>query len=147
MAYVTESNVKSELSIDITTSTQPTAAETSEFIDQIEAEVTGVLNVARISTPISSTTSPNAYKIITQTALWGVCARVLAAYGGVVLDQTPKQNMYWDRYKAKLAEIKDNPNVLDDATYLTADSDLMVDGIVYGDDEYNNPFFTMDDTW
>lgn len=145
MAYTTELNVESELSIDINATTTPTTTELAEFIDQIDAELNGVLHAIGISIPIISGTSPYAYKIATQTELWGVCSRTLNSYGGVVLDQTPKAEIYWQRYKAKLKEIRNDPDILYDASFLSGDSDLSVDGIVDGDDEYHDPIFTMID--
>ena len=147
MAYVVETNVESELSVDITATTSPTSTELTEFITQIEAEFNGVLHSIRVTVPIVKANSPIAFEIATQTALWGVCSRTLNAYGGVILDQSPKAQLYWDRYKAKLEEIKNNPDILYDASALTSDSSLMVDGIVDGDDEYHEPAFTMIDVF
>jgi len=147
MAWLAETDIEGELSYSITDTTQPTTTEVAAFIADIEAEVSGYFYAARVSVPsLDATTTPVSYKIAKQTALWGVCSRVIAAAGGMIRNTADKEEAYWERYVTKLAQIKDNPAILgSDAPFLTTFPALNIDGLTEDSDEYHEPVFAMDD--
>jgi len=147
MSWVTEAQVEGELSYEITTLTQPTTAEVATFILAIEAQVQGILNSVKINPAgITESGTPNTFLVVQQWALWGVCARVIAAAGGLIRSQPQKERNYWDRYNTCWHEIKEDPNTLGtDAPFYTGDTNMIwPDGIVSTDADYNTPEFTMD---
>jgi len=148
MAWVTEALVEGELSYNLTDSTQPTSAETAEFITSIEAVVKGVLHSLKIDPDaILLASTPNAYYAVQLWALFGVCSRVLAAAGGLIRAQTDKEKEYWSRFHSYWHDLKEDPSILgNDAPFYTGDlATLWPDGIVAADtDDYHEPIFTMD---
>jgi len=146
MAYVAETDVEGELSYDISTNTQPTTAEVAVFIADIEAKVNGVLDAVGVARDLNAVTHAICYKIVKQIALWGVCSRVIAASGGLVLNQAGKEQAYWERFKPELAAIREDPSLLStDAPFSTSATRLEVAGIVDEDDEAHDRIFAMDD--
>ena len=80
MAYLIETDIEAELSLDIDANSTPNTTEVAGFIADIEADLNGVLYAVGVSLPLNEISHPNAWKILAQTALWGVCSRVIAAY-------------------------------------------------------------------
>lgn len=147
MAYLAESDIEAELSLDIDANSTPNTTEVAGFIADIEADLNGVLYAVGVSLPLTEASHPNAWKILTQTALWGVCSRVIAAFGGVVIEQGPKEANYWERYREKLRQIEENPASLYDAPFSTSSSRLSLGGLTSTDDDSYDPFFKMDDVF
>lgn len=143
MAYLSVSDIERELSYEFSASTEPTEEEIGEFITQVEADLNGQLSSVGVSVPITEASSPGSYALIRQAATWGVCARVLGAYGGLITSEAPKAEMYWQRYKDFLARIKETPSILYDASWDS--TKVRVDGITDDDDEYHDSIFAMDD--
>ena len=143
MAYLSTSDIERELSYDFSASTEPTDTEISEFISQVEADLNGQLSSVGVSVPVSSSSSPGSFALLKQAATWGVCARVLGAYGGLITSDAPKAEIYWQRYKDFLIRVRENPAILYDVSWDT--TKVRVDGITDDDDEYHDAIFAMDD--
>ena len=143
MAYLSVSDIERELSYSFSTSTEPTDTEIAEFISQVEADLNGQLSSVGVSVPVSSSSSPGSFALLKQAATWGVCARVLGAYGGLITSDAPKAEIYWQRYKDFLVRVRENPAILYDASWDT--TKVRVDGITDDDDEYHDAIFAMDD--
>jgi len=142
MAYLTVADIERELSLDFSSTTEPTDTEISEFITQVEAELNGVLSAVGVTIPVSSTSSPYSYAMVRQAATFGVCARVLGAYAGITTDESPREAAYWQRYQDFLARVKEDPAILFDASFST--TNVRIDGITDSDDEYHDAYFAMD---
>jgi len=148
MAYVAETDVEGELSYAITISTQPTTVEVAIFIAEIEAKVNGVLDAIGISRDLDSVANAICYNIVKQISLWGVCSRVIAASGGLVLNQAGKEEAYWERFERELAAIHDNPALLStDAPFSSSSARLGVAGLTDDDDEAHDRIFALDDEY
>ena len=143
MAYLSVADIERELSCAFSASTEPTDAEIEEFITQVEADLNGQLSSVGVAVPIDQASSPGSYALLKQAATWGVCARVLGAYGGLVTSDAPKAEVYWQRYKDFLNRVKENPAILYDASWDT--TKVRVDGITDNDDEYHDAIFAMND--
>ena len=143
MAYITEAHIEGELSYAIETTTQPTTAEVVDIIADVEAEVNGRLYSAGVSVSgLDSTTTPIAWRVVKQIALWGTCSRVIAAAGGLIRAQTAKEESYWDRYEANLKAIEKDPRILgSDTPFATGSGALEFSYITSDDDEYYGPVF------
>jgi len=145
-SFIVRQDVVTELNISLSETTQPSSVEVEHMIEDIEADVRGVLAVAKVAAP-TKTANPYAYRIVSMMALWGVCARVQAAFGGNVINASPREEMYWGRYKDARDLIIKNPRYLADATQLTTSAALDVDGITDDDDEYHEAIHSMDDEY
>ena len=143
MAYLSVADIERELSCAFSASTEPTDAEIEEFITQVEADLNGQLSSVGVAVPIDQASSPGSYALLKQAATWGVCARVLGAYGGLVTSDAPKAEVYWQRYKDFLNRVKENPAILYDASWDV--TKVRVDGITDNDDEYHDAIFAMND--
>ena len=146
MSWVTELLIESEISYDITVTSTPTTAQTADFISSIENTIKGVLHSVKVdAASITEAGTPIVFDIVQQWALWGSCARVIAAAGGLIRSQTQKEREYWDRYNQIWHEVKESPAILGtDAPFYTGDTNMIwPDGIVADDDVSVNPQFTM----
>jgi len=143
--YVDEADVEAELSHTIGAATKPSSTQLDQMIDDIEAEYNAVLYAVGVTVAsIDEDDTPIVFKVSRQTCLWGVCSRVIAAAGGLVMGKGEKEEDYWDRFQLKLAAIKENPAFLgSDAPFSTSASRI---GIHYspmdGDDNYVESEFT-----
>lgn len=144
--FLARADVATELNINFTESTQPSSAEVDSIIDDIEADVKGVIRAARLAIPTSAS-NPVSFKIVRQIVLWGACSRCQAAYGGNVLGDNPREQMYWERYKESRNMILSNPRYLYDATQLSSSTDLDISGITSGDSCYHEVMHEMDDEY
>lgn len=143
MAYLSVADIERELSYAFSASTEPTDAEIEEFITQVEADLNGQLSSVGISVPVDQASSPGSYALLRQAATWGVCARVLGAFGGVITDDSSKAAQYWERYVDFLVRVQQNPSILYDASWDA--TKVRVDGITDDDDEYHEAIFAMND--
>jgi len=145
-AWVTETLIESELSYDINATTKPSTITTASIIASIQSRCEGALNALKIDiSSISETSTPNSFRVVQEWALWGCCARVLAAAGGVIRSQPQKERNYWDMFNSIWHDLKEDPNILGaDTPYLTSDDDMVSpDGLVSTDSDYDEPQFTM----
>jgi hypothetical protein len=143
MAYITAADVERELQFDFTATTTPTESEIGTFITQVEAELNGILRAVSATVPISSSGSPGTYAMVQQAATWGVCARAVGSYAGIVAGESPKESMYWERFRDFCDRVRSNPAILYDATFdNTANT---VEGLTEDDDDYRDPTFSMND--
>lgn len=147
MAYLDRVDVETELGITFTDTTRPSSSGVEHVIEDIEAEVTGWLNILGVSTPVSITTSPVTFKIVRQWVLWGVASRCQDIYAGNTLDQNPKAAMYWERYLACRDAYTGQPELLVDAAFLTSETDIDISFISSGDDNYHEPTVELDDEY
>lgn len=143
MAYITTADVERELSFDFTATTTPSTGEIEIFISQVEAELNGILSAAGASVPISASRSPGTYAMVQQAATWGVCARTLGAYAGIVSGESPKESMYWERYRDFCDRVSADPAMLYDAVFDNTVNQVI--GLVSSDEESHEPIFKMDD--
>lgn len=142
--YITIADVARELSIPIDPLTTPNEASVEEFISQVEADLNGVLSAVGVSVPVAATSS-GAYGMIRQAVTWGVCARVLGAYAGMVQGESPKETTYWDRYRDFMDRVTDDPSILYDATF--DKQRLGVSGIADGHEDYREAIFSVEDVF
>lgn len=145
--WVTEVLIEDELTYPISPITKPTTIATASIIASIQSRCEGALNALKIDvSSISEASTPNAFRVVQQWALWGCCARVLAAAGGVIRSQPQKERNYWDMFNSFWHDLKEDPNILgSDTPYLTSDDDMVSpDGLVSTDSDYDDPQFTMD---
>jgi len=144
-SFLVRQDVATELNVKFSESTQPSIAEIEHMIEDIEAEVRGFVTSAGLAVP-TKTANPYSFSFVRMTTMWGVCSRCQAAYGGNVINMSPREEMYWDRYQAYLKKIQDTPSILSDATTLSTQSN-MPDGITDSDDEYHESIHAMDDVY
>ena len=145
--YLDKVDVETELGVEFTDSTRPSSAQAEHVIEDIEAEVSGWLNIMGVSTPVSISTSPISFKIIRQWVLWGAASRCQDIYTGNTLDQNPKAAMYWERYIQCLNQYMDKPELLSDATLLTSEEDIDISFIDEDDDSYHEVTVELDDEY
>ena len=147
MPYITEAHLESELSYDITASTQPTSTEVTDIIADIQAEVEGRLFAAGVSVSgLDEITTPVAWRGVKQINLWGAASRLIASAGGLVRTQTGKEENYWNRYQERLAAIAEDPRILgSDTPFATGSDALEFSYITSDDDEYYGPVFRTRD--
>lgn len=143
MAYITAADVERELQFDFTATTTPTESEIGAFIAQVEAELNGVLSAVGATVPVSASGSPGTYAMVQQAATWGVCSRAIGAYAGLVAGESPKESMYWERYRDFCERVGTDPAMLYDATF--DDSANHVVGLISTDEDSHDPIFAMDD--
>jgi len=145
--FLVRRDVGSVLNIEFSESSQPSTAEVESFIDDIEAEVKGSINVARLAIPTSAL-NPVSYKIVRNIILDGVCARTQAAYGGNVMGLSPREDLFWGRFLDGKIKIEQSPRYLPDATDLTSDSDTDIRSAFLEDSGINyDPIHAMDDEY
>lgn len=143
MAYITTADVEREVSFDFTATTTPTAAQVETFIAQVEAELNGILAAAGAIVPVTLAGAPGTYAMVQQAATWGACARAIGAYAGLVAGESPKETMYWERYRDFCDRVRTDPGMLYDAEF---DPDANhVAGLKTTDDDYHEPVFAMND--
>lgn len=144
--YVDEADVEAELSYVISATSKPSSTQLDQIIDDIEAEVNGVLHSVGVSVAsLDESGTPISWTIIRQTTLWGVCSRTIAAAGGLVMGKGEKEEDYWERYQIKLAAIHDDPDILgSDCPFSTGSSDIKVAAVCDDDDEAHSRIFELD---
>lgn len=142
MAYITAADVEREIQFNFTATTTPTESDIDTFITQVEAELNGVLSAAGVIVPIGAS-SPGTYAMVQQAATWGVCARAIGAYAGLVAGESPKESMYWERYRDFCERVRMDPAMLYDAVFDTSANHIV--GLTPADDDYHEPIFKMDD--
>ena len=120
--FLVRRDVGSELSIEFSETTQPSSAEVESIILDVESEIKGCVNVARLAVPTKAA-NPISYVILHNIVLNGVCARTQAAYGGNVLSLSPREELYYARYKEGMDRIENSPRFLVDAIDLTSEAD------------------------
>ena len=146
MAWVTEKMIEDELSFDISATTKPSTEATVSIISSIESSCKGVLNSLKIdASSIFESSTPDTFRVVQQWSLFGCCARVLAAAGGIIRSQPQKEKEYWLRWNTFWHDLKLDPNILgEDTPYYTSDDDIVSpDGLVSTDDDYDAPEFTI----
>ena len=120
--FLIRRDVGSLLNIEFSESTQPSSAEVESAIEDIESEVLGSINVARLAVPTKAL-NPISYNIVKNIVLDGVAARTQAMYAGNVMGLTPREELFLSRYHEGRDKIEASPRFLPDATDLTSDAD------------------------
>ncbi len=143
MAYITAADVEREIQFDFTATTTPTESEIGIFITQVEAELNGILRAVGVTVPVSALGSPGTYAMVQQAATWGVCARAIGAYAGLVAGESPKESMYWERYRDFCDRVGMDPAMLYDAVFDNSMNHVV--GLDSTDENYHDPIFKMDD--
>ena len=136
--FLVRRDVASELNIEFSETSQPSSPEVESIILDIEAEVKGCVNVARLAIP-TKTANPISYVILHNIVLNGVCARTQAAFGGNVLNLSPREDLYWGRYHEGMMMIKDSPRFLPDAIDLTSEADTDIRSAFLEDSGIDHP--------
>ena len=120
--FLVRKDITSLLNIEASETTQPSSAEIESIILDIENEVIGSINVARLAVPTKAL-NPISYVIVHNIVLWGAAATVQAAYAGNVMSMTPREELFWGRYHEGRTKIENSPRFLADATDLTSEAD------------------------
>ena len=120
--FLVRKDITSLLNIESSETTQPSSAEIESIILDIENEVIGSINVARLAVPTKAL-NPISYTIVHNIVLWGSAATVQAAYAGNVAGLTPRESLFWGRYHEGMTKIENSPRYLSDATDLTSEAD------------------------
>jgi len=145
--FLVRRDVGTELNIEFSETSQPSSAEVESIIEDIEAEIKGSINVSGLAVPTKAL-NPISYRIVHNVVLWGVVARVQAAYGGNVMNLSPREEMYWERFMEGKTKIEQYPRYLSDATDLTSTSDLDISSsFIDTHDDYREATHAMDDEY
>jgi len=136
--FLVRRDVGSELSIEFSETSQPSSAEVESIILDVESEIKGCVNVARLAVP-TKTGQPISYSILHNIVLNGVCARTQAAFGGNVLNLSPREELYYARYKEGMDRIENSPRFLVDAIDLTSEADTDIRSAFLEDSGISHP--------
>ena len=114
MVYVDTDDVGAKLQhLTLSTTSDPTIAETEQFVDQVEAQVNARLNGVGIETPITDADKLN---VIRPVVVNGVVAEVLRSIDMESEAAATYQKLFEDAIKA----IERRPAIMDTATSYTA---------------------------
>ena len=145
--FLVRRDVGSLLNIEFSESTQPSSAEVESAIEDIESEVIGSINIAKLAVPTKAL-NPISFKIVRNIVLDGVAARCQAMFGGNVFNLSPREEMFWGRYLEGRTRIEQYPRSLPDATDLTSSSDLDISSsFIDTHDDYREATHAMDDEY
>jgi len=141
--YVTVEDIEQELSYHFTEDTTPPVSVIEKFIEEAEADINGVLSSVGVAVPLIKEVSPGAVAMVRQAVIAAVCARVLGAHAGIVMDEVPKESLYWQRYRDFVNRIRERPMILYDAPFTKVHA--RISAVLEGDPNYHKRNFTMED--
>ena len=144
--FIARREIGTLLNIDFSETSQPSSAEVENFILSVESEVIGSINVAKLAIPTKAL-SPISYEIIRGVVRDGVAAMTQAAYGGNVLNLSPREEMFHGRYLEGRTRIEQYPRSLPDAIDLTGVADTDMDSTFLHSDISHDNVFAMDDEY
>ena len=136
--FLVRKDITSLLNIEASETTSPSSAEIESIILDIENEVIGSINVARLAVPTKAL-NPISYVLVHNVVLWGAAATVQAAYAGNVAGLTPREELFWGRYHEGRTKIENSPRFLVDATDLTSEADTDIRSAFLDDSGLQHP--------
>ena len=136
--FLVRRDVGSLLNIEFSESTQPSSAEVESAIEDIESEVLGSINVARLAVPTKAL-NPVSFNIVRNIVLDGVAARCQAMYSGNVLNLSPREELFWSKFVEGRDKIEASPRFLPDAIDLTSEADTDIRSAFLEDSGISHP--------
>lgn len=140
--YIDVSDIEDELGVKFSASGQPSRGRVQTMIEQVEAELTGIMSENDITTPLSLASNPTSFRMIQQAAVNGTCSRVVPAYAGLTQGAEGRAEQYRELYDQFVVRLEKAPKILSDATYVPPTG---VEGVESGDTDHQDSRFETDE--
>lgn len=92
MAYCTVENVEREMQLTISIGGRPDRTDVEDIIDDVAAELDGIVQAAGYTVPVTGTQAVALMKLYNT-----VCACVAVWHNGFISDAAPSRVDYWDK--------------------------------------------------